>query len=786
MASRSLGTLTLDVVANVGGFVKGMGKAERVSEKRLNEIRNNARRAGTAIAGIGIAAAAAATAIVKSTIEASVQIQRLSTVANASAQEFQRYAVGAKLAGIEQDKLADILKDVNDRVGEFLQTGSGPMIDFFENIAPKVGITADAFRDLSGPQALQLFVTSLEKAGASQQEMTFYLEALASDATLLLPLLLDNGEGFRILGEAASEAGAIISDEVITRTNDLRASTFLLDQSLAGVKNKIAEALIPVLGDMAVEFGDITDEGKNAIVIVESLTSVFKGLALIVTGLVGGLDLAARGLAGLAAASSEALEGVDLTDLLFGNIFSKFSAVNQIRKNLDDVGRVVSVAADDLSERTEVYQNILSGLLDTGSLDDNTKNRITEISNLFDELSNRQAEVEDQDTSAGSPLVSASTVAADAIQKARIESQRLTEQIDSQVESLQFQAETLDESADAVKLLRLEMKGASSEQLKLAEAALSQIAAFEKKNELQSEFNSLVMSLRTDQEVTTDRLKEQVAILDQMNLSVERRAELESRIAESLFTSQAPEFEGVDAAVSGPMGEMMRIDDAQADLEEWYSTQLDMLENYREQGLLLNADFNQREIEIRNQYLDQLQEIEEARGLVRFAATADLLHNLTGLAEESAGKSSGIYKAAFVAEKAVAIARAAVAIQTGIAQAAAAPFPQNLAAMASVAAATAGIVANIRSITVGSAGGSTSISAGGSGGGARGNDSAGGTSITGAGIAMVDQQGRVGAIRIINAFDPASVADYIGSDAGSEVIVNVARMNSGAMREAIT
>lgn len=33
MASRSLGTLTLDVVAQVGGFVSGMDKAERASEK---------------------------------------------------------------------------------------------------------------------------------------------------------------------------------------------------------------------------------------------------------------------------------------------------------------------------------------------------------------------------------------------------------------------------------------------------------------------------------------------------------------------------------------------------------------------------------------------------------------------------------------------------------------------------------------------------------------------------------------------------------------------------------
>ena len=38
MASRSLGTLTLDLIAKVGGFVAGMEKAERTAKKGAKEI----------------------------------------------------------------------------------------------------------------------------------------------------------------------------------------------------------------------------------------------------------------------------------------------------------------------------------------------------------------------------------------------------------------------------------------------------------------------------------------------------------------------------------------------------------------------------------------------------------------------------------------------------------------------------------------------------------------------------------------------------------------------------
>ncbi len=60
-------------------------------------------------------------------------------VANAAPEVFQRWSAASATVGIEQEKLADILKDVNDRVGDFLQTGGGPMADFFENIAPPSG-----------------------------------------------------------------------------------------------------------------------------------------------------------------------------------------------------------------------------------------------------------------------------------------------------------------------------------------------------------------------------------------------------------------------------------------------------------------------------------------------------------------------------------------------------------------------------------------------------------------------------------------------------------------------
>jgi lambda family phage tail tape measure protein len=204
---------------------------------------------------------AAVAGLTTSTIGAAHEIDRLSQVANTSPETFQRWGAGASMVGIEQEKLADILKDVNDRVGDFLSTGGGPMKDFFENIAPKVGVTADQFRRLSGPEALQLYVDSLQKAGASQQQMTFYLEAMASDATLLLPLLRDGGAEMERLGNKAESLGAVLSGSSIAAMRETRAAMAEIGLAAQGIRNQIAEAALPAVQAFAKGLSSATSEG---------------------------------------------------------------------------------------------------------------------------------------------------------------------------------------------------------------------------------------------------------------------------------------------------------------------------------------------------------------------------------------------------------------------------------------------------------------------------------------------------------------------------------------------
>ncbi len=239
MGNAVIGALRVNLGLDTAEFQNGIKQSQAATSKFGAGLK-------TAFAAVaaGMAASLAGLAVsIKSTLGEVNEITKSAQLSNTGFEDFQRLAYAARSVNVEGDKLADIFKDVNDRVGEFNQTGGGEMKDFFTNIAPKVGITADAFRNLSGPQALQLYYDSLKKAGANQQQMIFYLEAMADEATALIPLLENGGEGFRTLGQSAS----VISQEAGGQLRAFNQSLGNLGQSFSDVALSAVAALAPAL-----------------------------------------------------------------------------------------------------------------------------------------------------------------------------------------------------------------------------------------------------------------------------------------------------------------------------------------------------------------------------------------------------------------------------------------------------------------------------------------------------------------------------------------------------------
>ncbi|WP_258237711.1 hypothetical protein [Citrobacter koseri] len=138
----------------------------------------------------------------------------------------------------------------------------------------------------------------------------------------------------------------------------------------------------------------------------------------------------------------------------------------------------------------------------------------------------------------------------------------------------------------------------------------------------------------------------------------------------------------------------MQLDQAQQQLQTWLQAQ----EAAYAQAAQITTEGEARMTAIRQQAAQANQVIESQKNEIITSATQTMIDSGLQILATGFGEQSGIYKAAFAASKAFAIAQSLVSIQQGIAMAAANPFPYNIAAMASVAAATASIVSNIAAV----------------------------------------------------------------------------------------
>lgn len=146
----------------------------------------------------------------------------------------------------------------------------------------------------------------------------------------------------------------------------------------------------------------------------------------------------------------------------------------------------------------------------------------------------------------------------------------------------------------------------------------------------------------------------------------------------------------------GMQGQINEYDQAQQELQRWLAAQE---EAYAKAGEI-TAEGEARMTSIRQRAADANQVIEAQKNTIISAATQSLFDSTAEIMRTGFGEQSAIYKVAFAASKAFAIADSMVKIQQAIASGAvSAQYPANIIAMASIAAQTASIVSNIQAVS---------------------------------------------------------------------------------------
>tara|TARA_R110000744_G_scaffold348033_1_gene453557 strand:- start:894 stop:2693 length:1800 start_codon:yes stop_codon:yes gene_type:complete len=255
----------------------GLEKLENKTNRAdggLKKLGGGAKIAGAAILKTAVAAAALAAAVstmVISSANGRRELELLAKQAKTSAQDFQALSFATSRYGINAEQIADISKDIADKVGEFSAAGTGAFQDYIDVMKitkDEARAAAREFEGLSSQEILGTMVSRMEEANVSGDKMTFVLESLGNDASRLIPLFKGNSKELLELKKRFNDVNDSlqITGTQAAALQDVSNTFTLMTSSMGNASTAISATLAPVLDDFFNDIIEIVPDATQTII----------------------------------------------------------------------------------------------------------------------------------------------------------------------------------------------------------------------------------------------------------------------------------------------------------------------------------------------------------------------------------------------------------------------------------------------------------------------------------------------------------------------------------------
>lgn len=272
MASRNLGTLTIDLIAKIGGFAKGMTEAERIADRTSRDIvRKQKQRAAEVekawgnlkTIGLGIAAAAGAAFIAINRVAGG--IDALNDAADATGSSIENLSA---------------LEDVAERTGSSFDAVTAAVVKLNQGLKetdPKnpaaqalkaIGLSAEELRKLDPAEALRQVSVALSGYADDGQRARLVQELFGKSVREVGPFLKDLA--------TQGQLNAKVTTEQALEAEKFRQNVSALEKNIKDAARSLVSDIIPALNS----FIDKLKESSREVAQNGGFWSrIFKGLA---------------------------------------------------------------------------------------------------------------------------------------------------------------------------------------------------------------------------------------------------------------------------------------------------------------------------------------------------------------------------------------------------------------------------------------------------------------------------------------------------------------------------
>ena len=285
MATRALGTLTLDLVAKTGGFTDGFKRAEQTSKKSTGNISHHVERMKDSVKDhLKEIAAAIAVAFtiehgIDSLKEAIETMDKLSKTASKVAmptEQFSALTYAAQLADVSMEDLTGAMGKLAKSLGA-AQNPTSKQAKIFAAFGIATKDARGNMRNLN--DVFDDFADKYAKIKDSPEALAAGMALFGKGFQTIIPAIRNGSGEIKDLEEEAKKLGLVLDKETGEKAEQFNDDLTRLSLAARGVWMEVAKELLPTLTEWSGELVDLAKDHDTVNNFAQAMMRVLHGVA---------------------------------------------------------------------------------------------------------------------------------------------------------------------------------------------------------------------------------------------------------------------------------------------------------------------------------------------------------------------------------------------------------------------------------------------------------------------------------------------------------------------------
>lgn len=385
MADSKIAGLFIDLELNTARFIEGLDRSRTLSTAFGTAAGQIFANVAQSVVQMGIAAARAFPEMVNQSIDFADSLRDVSQRTGITTENLSSLNFVARQSGADISDLNTTLARFSRNIFE-ASDGTGAQADAFHALGISVKDSSGNLRDTN--DILDETISALAGIDNPAKQAAISTELFGKSGINLIPVINDLKGGLSEARDRAGEFGQVIGSSTAAAADQFNTNLTLLASSLSGLANTVAAEILPSMIEFTESMVNFAKNSETLPIIARLIGDAFRGVVIVVQGMIGNLEAFGTLLGGIGRAASNIASGE------FSKAWDTMGkSIDDARLILDDTAVAQQKVADKVTASIQPTRRATTAI---DGMSGKTTELTKEQKKLADELQKTKEEFQDQ------------------------------------------------------------------------------------------------------------------------------------------------------------------------------------------------------------------------------------------------------------------------------------------------------------------------------------------------------------------------------------------------------